>query len=66
MDDRDHLSVDDRTWVSEDTKARCFLKVPGFWLCLLGIPVAVDPAEAMLRSACRKWEDWNSFLGLWQ
>lgn len=48
MGDRDHLSLVHRTWVSEDIEARCFLKVPGFWLCLLGTPVAGGPAEGGL------------------
>lgn len=66
MDDRGHLSLVHGTWVSEDIEARCFLKVPGFWLCLLGTPVAGGPAEAVLCWAHRRWEGWSSLPGAWQ
>lgn len=65
MDERGHLLLVHRTWISEDTEARCFLKVTGFWLCLLGTPVSGGPAEAVLHLAYHRQQGWSSFLGVW-
>lgn len=62
--DRDLLSLVHRTWLLEDIETRCFLKVPGFWLCLLRTPAAGGPAETVPCSACHRWEGWSSFLGV--
>lgn len=47
---RDHSPLVHRTWAQQDIEARCFLMVPGFWLCL--------------PDACCGWPCWGC-AGSW-
>lgn len=65
-DERDQSPLAHSTWVTQDAEARCFLKVPGFWLCLLLVALLglcwVPKGSWGLHLLSRFWQGRGWFL----